>query len=131
MKALGRTMWAIPGGHIPLKSTGHEPEWTSYNKIYMLNMSDKEAHVKIIIFYADREPVGPYELTVAARRVRSVRFNDLINPEAIPLDTDYASIIESDTPIIVQFTKQDTSRVKNATATTMAFPVDTQQTGQL
>lgn len=90
----------------------------------LLNTTDQEAHVEITLFYADREPVGPYRLRVASRRTRHVRLNDLIDPEAIPLDTDYASVIESNIPIVVQFSRRDTSQVENAISSTMAFPVD-------
>ncbi|MDM9379756.1 sensory rhodopsin transducer [Chlorogloeopsis sp. ULAP01] len=122
MKVLGKTTWAIPGGHIPLHSTGHEPEFTSRDELCLLNTSDQEANIEITIFYVDREPVGPYRLKVQARRVRHIRFNDLINPEAILLDTDYASVIESDVPIVVQFSRLDSSRAENSSLITMAFP---------
>lgn len=87
-------------------------------------MTDQEAHIKITIYYADREPVGPYRLRVAARRVRHVRFNDLIDPHAMPLDTDYASVIESDVPIVVQFSRLDSSHAANAQLGTIAFPAE-------
>jgi FAD/FMN-containing dehydrogenase len=41
-------------------------------------------HIEVTLFYSDRDPVGPYKLTVPPRRVRRVRVNDLINPEAPP-----------------------------------------------
>ncbi len=122
MKTLGQTTWAIPGGHIPLHSTGHEPELTSRDELCLLNTSDQEANIEITIFYADREPVGPYRLKVQARRVRHIRFNDLIDPEAIILDTDYASVIESDVPIVAQFSRLDSSQAENSILSTMAFP---------
>ena len=53
--------------------------------------------------------MGPYPLTVAPHRVRQVRFNDLIDPQAMPLGVDYAVVIESNVPIVVQFTRHDTS----------------------
>ncbi|MES1022858.1 sensory rhodopsin transducer [Gloeocapsa sp. BRSZ] len=121
---IGQTTWAIPGGHIPLHSTGHEPEFTSRDEIYLLNTSDRDANVQLTIYYSDREPVEPYKLTVAARRVRCIRFNDLIDPEAIFLDTDYASVIESDVPIVVQFGRIDTSQSANAIFSTMAFSMN-------
>ena len=124
MKPLGRTTWAIPGGHIPLHSNGHEPEFTSHDKLCLLNTTGEEAHVEITIFYTDHEPVGPYRLTVPALRIKHVRFNDLIDPEALPLDTDYASVIESNIPIVVQFSRLDSSRAENALFSTMAFPAD-------
>ena len=46
-------------------------------------------------------------MTVPARRTRHVRFNRLDDPEPIPQDTDYASVIESDVPIVVQHTRLD------------------------
>ena len=122
-KNLGHTTWAIPGGHIPLKSTGHEPENTSNDSLSLLNTSDQPAQVQMMIYYSDREPIGPYPLTVPARRVRMFRFNDLINPSALPLDTNYACILESDVPILVQFTRKDTSQAENALLSLMAYPL--------
>jgi len=124
MTAIGRRRWAIAGGHIPLRTTGPEPECTSSDTLCVLNAADAEAVVKITIFYADREPVGPYQLAVLPRRVRQVRFNDLIDPEAMPLDTDYALIVESSVPVVVQFSRRDTSQAENAIATTLAYPAD-------
>lgn len=124
MNAIGRKVWAIPGGRIPLRSTGREPEFTSHDKIGLLNASDREAHVEMTIYYADRDPVGPYRVTVPARRMRPVRFNDLIDPQPIPLETDYACIIESDLPIVVQFSRLDTGREGNALLGMIAFPGD-------
>jgi hypothetical protein len=124
VNAIGRTIWAIPGGHIPLLSTGHEPEFTSRDQLCLLNTNDRDARIEITIFYRDREPVGPYPLQVPARRTRHVRLNDLIDPEAIPLDTDYGIIIESDVPIVVQFTRLDSGRMENAGMSAVAFPVD-------
>ena len=124
MKTIGRTTWAISGGHIPLRSTGPEPELTSHDRLCFLNTNDRDAQIEITLLYADREPVGPYRLKVLARRTRHVRFNDLIDPEAMPLDTDYASVIESDIPIVVQFSRLDSSQTENALLGTIAFPVD-------
>lgn len=112
----------VPGGHIPLRSTGEEPRYTSNDSLFILNATDQDANLRITIFYADRDPVGPYLLRVLAERVRHFRFNDLIDPEAMPLDADYAAVIESDVPVVVQFSRQDTGRAENAICTTIAFP---------
>jgi hypothetical protein len=89
--------------------------------VCFLNASDQEAHVAITIFYADREPGGPYRLTVPARRTKHVRFNDLTDPEPIPRDVDYASLIESDVPIVVQHTRLDSRQAENALLSTIAY----------
>ena len=51
-----------------------------------------------------------------------MHFNDLNDPEPIPRDTDYASLIESDVPIVVQHTRLDSRQAENALITTIAFP---------
>jgi hypothetical protein len=121
MQPIGHTVWAIAGGHIPLRSHGHEPDFTSFDRIALLNTSAQEASIEITIYYADREPVGPYPLKVAPRRLRKVRFNDLIDPFAIPLDVDYAALIQSDVPVVVQFQRQDTSREAKAIMGSVAY----------
>ncbi len=124
MDQLGRRMWAVPGGHIPLRSTGREPEYNSHERICILNAGQEEADVRLTLFYADRDPIGPYPLKVKPRRVRQIRLNDLIDPQAMPLDTDYACVLESSVPVIVQFIRMDTSQAENALFGTMAFPLD-------
>ena len=82
---------------------------------------DRDAHIAITIFFADRAPVGPYQVTVAARRTLHLRFNDLDDPQPIPRDTDYASVFESDEPIIVQHTRLDSRRAEVSLLSTIAF----------
>jgi hypothetical protein len=122
MDALGKKVWAIAEGYIPSKSTGPGPEMTSHETACFLNTSDEDAHVEITIYFADKEPVGPYKITVPARRTKHVRFNDLMDPQPIPLDTEYASVIRSDVPVVVQHTRIDTRQAENALFSTMAYP---------
>ena len=96
MEPIGRRRWAIAEGYIPGWSHGPEPQMTSHEVACFLNTADSDAHVEITIFYTDREPVGPYRVTVPARRTLHLRFNELRDPEPIPKDTPYASIIESE-----------------------------------
>ena len=121
---LGRTMWAIPEGYIPPTSHGPAPTMTSHEAVCLLNTTEQEAHVEITIFFADRDPVGPYKLTVAPRRTLHQRFNDLTDPEPIPKGTDYSSVIVSDVPIIAQHTRLDSRQSENALLTTIAFAGD-------
>ena len=118
---IGRRTWAIAEGYIPSYSHGPEPQFTSHETACLLNSSDQDAHVAITIFYSDREPVGPYRVTVRARRTHHLRFNNLTDPEPIPRDTDYASVIESDVPIVVQHTRLDSRQAENALVSTIAF----------
>ena len=118
---IGRTVWAIPEGYIPGWSHGPEPQMTSHEAVCILNANEQDAHVRITVYYSDRDPVGPYQFTVPARRTKHIRFNDLAQPEAIPRDTDYASVIESDVPIVCQHTRLDSRQADNALITTIAW----------
>jgi len=120
---IGKKVWAIPEGYIPAWSNGPEPQFTSHETACILNASDVDAHIEITIFFSGREPVGPYKVTVPARRTRHVRFNDLNDPEPIPHDTDYASLIVSDVPVVVQHTRLDSRQAANALLSTIAYSV--------
>lgn len=121
---IGRKQWAIAEGYIPGKSTGQGRAMESHETACLLNASDQDAHVEITVFFVDREPAGPYRVTVPARRTRHVRFNDLSEPAPIPRDTDYASLISSDVPIVVQHTRLDSRQAELALISTMAFPLE-------
>src|SRR5690606_17054879 len=107
--------------HIPSGGTGEGPALQSHETACLLNTSDRDARVEITLFFVDREPVGPYRVTVPARRTVHQRFNDLTDPEEVPRDTDYASVITSDVPIVVQHSRLDSRQPELALLSTMAW----------
>jgi hypothetical protein len=121
MDAIGRKRWAIAEGYIPSESSFTDRALISHETACILNAGDRDAHVEITIFLQSREPVGPYRVTVPARRTLHLRFNDLTDPQPVPVDTDYASVFESDVPIIVQHTRLDSRRAEVALLSTMAY----------
>jgi len=120
-KPIGHTRWAIAEGYIPSESNGPEPQFTSHETACLLNTSDRDAHVEITIYFSDKEPVGPHQVTVPARRTMHLRFNELTDSTPIPVDTDYASVFESDVPIVVQHTRLDSRQAENALLSTIAY----------
>ena len=122
MHALGHRVWAIAEGWIPGRSTGPE-DMESHETVSILNTSDENAQIEITVYFSDREPAGPYRVEVAARRTMHLWFNDLNDPEPIPHETDYASVIRSSVPVVVQHTRLDSRQAANALLSTMAFPI--------
>jgi len=120
-KAIGRQTWVIAEGYIPSESNGPAPQMTSHETACLLNAGDRDAHVTITIYYADRDPGGPYRVVVPARRTLHLRFNNLKDPEPIPRDTDYSSVIESDVPVVVQHTRLDSRQSAAALLSTIAY----------
>ncbi len=119
---IGRKTWAIAEGYIPGWSHGPAPEFTSHEAFCILNATDQDAHVKLTIYHADREPSGPYLFTIGARRTHHFRFNNLTDPEPVPRGTSYASVFEADVPVVIQHTRLDSRQADNALMTTIAFP---------
>lgn len=121
MEAIGRKRWAIAEGYIPSQSSFSDRSLISHETACILNAGDREAHVDITIFFADRDPVGPYRVTVGARRTLHLRFNDLKDPAPVPRDTDYSSVFEADVPIIVQHTRLDSRHAEISLLSTLAY----------
>ena len=121
MDAIGRKRWAIAEGHIPSRSSFTDRDLISHETACILNAGDNSAHVALTIFFADRDPVGPYRITVPARRTLHLRFNDLTEPQPVPRDTDFASLFESDVPIVVQHTRLDSRHAEISLLSTTAY----------
>lgn len=119
--AIGRHVWVIPEGYLPAWSQGPEPELTSHGSLSILNANNEDARPIITLFFADRDPVGPYDIVVPARRTRHVRFNELEDPEPVPTATDFSSVVESDVPVVVQHTRLDSRQAANAIMTTLGW----------
>lgn len=118
---IGRKRWAIAEGYIPGWSHGPEPEMTSHETACILNAGDRDAHIEITIYFENREPAGPYQVTVPAHRTKHMRFNALADPEPIPRELPYASVFDADVPIVIQHTRLDSRQAANALITTIAF----------
>ena len=123
MEPIGATKWVIPEGYIPpgsMLNAGRE--LVSHEAACVLNAGPEDAHIEFTLFFSERGPAGPYRFTVPAERTRHIRFNDFADPEPLPAGTDYASVIESDVPIVVQHTRLDSRAAEIALMTTMAWP---------
>ena len=123
MEAIGRKRWAIPEGYIPSQSVSQDRALLSHETACILNANGTDANVTLTVFFANREPVI-YRIKVPARRTLHLRFNDLKDPDPVPLDTDYASVFESDVPIVVQHTRLDSRRAEIALLSTIAYAQD-------
>ena len=123
MQAIGKKRWAIAEGYIPSQSVSNDRALLSHETACILNAGDDDAHITLTVFFTQREPVA-YRVTVLARRTLHLRFNDLKDPEPVPLDTDYSSVFESDVPITVQHTRLDSRRAEISLLSTMAYAED-------
>jgi len=82
---VGRRICAIAEGYIPGRSFSDQRELVSHEAACILNATDTLASVEIMVYFTDREPAGPYKVTIEPRRTNHLRFNDLTDPERMTL----------------------------------------------
>jgi hypothetical protein len=121
MPEIGHRRWAIAEGYIPSQSVSQEHALVSHEACCILNAGNQAANVEITLYFGDRGPAGPYRVTVGAQRTLHLRFNDLKQPEPVPRDTSYSSVIVSDVPIVVQHTRLDSRHPNIALLSTIAY----------
>lgn len=121
MPEIGHRRWAIPEGYIPSGSVSQEHALVSHEACCLLNAGSNDAEVKITLYFTDRAPVGPYKVSLGAERTLHLRFNDLTDPAPVPRDVSYASVIESNVPIVVQHTRLDSRHPNIALLSTVAY----------
>jgi hypothetical protein len=120
----GKRHWAIAEGYLPaLGPKPDEPALRSHETACILNTGPLEAVIELTLYFADPEPIGPYQIKVPARRTLHLRFDDLKEP-AVPRETDYASVFVSSVPVVIQHTRMDARSGDRALMTTMAYGSD-------
>lgn len=120
-QARGEKIWYIPDGYIPETSSGL---LTSHESICVLNCSSEEALLRITVFFEDREPIEDIMYVVPARRTKHIRTSTLTKGnERIPVGVPYAAEIVSDIPVVVQYSRLDSTQAENALMSVMAYPL--------
>jgi len=123
MTPIGKKTWLIPDMYWPeITSKGH---YVSHESICVLNTSDTECSLSITLYFEDREPIGGLTAVCKAQRTHHVRMDRLTDESGrhIPRGVPYAAVVESSIPVVVQYTRVDTTQSENSVATTLAFPV--------
>ena len=128
MKAYGKTTWMIPDTYLQKKenSRSSDPADRSHEAICVLNTSDEDARISLTLFFEDREPNTAFTSFCGARRTHHIRLDKIRDAEGngIPEGVPYAILLESSTPVVVQYSRLDTSAAEMALMTTIAYSVD-------
>jgi len=122
MKAYGKKTWLIPDCFLALDSKGQ----LSHEAICVVNTSDVDAVIDLTLFYEDRAAVKGFKSQCGAEMTHHIRLDKMRNDEGklIPRDVPYAILVESNTPIVVQYSRLDTSAAEMALMTTIAYSED-------
>ena len=115
----GKRKWFVPDAYLPARSSG---EAVSHEAACLLNPSGTAAMVRFTFYFEDRDPIGPIDVALAARRTSHVRLDDpgAIGGVELPRGVPYAYTVESDVPVVLQHSRLDTS-AGYSLFTTMAY----------
>jgi hypothetical protein len=124
MQPIGKKTWLIPDMYWPAEST--QGSYVSHEAICVLNTSDEDCDVDITFYYEDREPSGGFRIACGARRTTHIRIDRLTDRDGrfLPRGVGYAAVIDCSVPVVVQYTRVDTTQPSLALASAMAYPVE-------
>jgi hypothetical protein len=116
----GKHVWFVPDAFLPAESSHGV---ASHECACLLNPGERAATIRLTFFFEDRDPLGPAEVTLAARRAWHLRLDDpsALGGLELPRGVAYAYTVESDSPIVVQHSRLDTSAGGYSLFTTIAY----------
>ena len=120
MAVVGKKYWIIPDCELPPEGDG---VLKGHESVIVVNDSDKEAKIKVTLFFADKDAYEYVNWTVAPKRVRCFRMNNVDDMDGfvVPLETQYAMKLESTQKIVVQYGRLDNRQTNLAYYTTLAY----------
>lgn len=116
----GKKNWFFPDAELPPPGEG---QLLAHESIIVLNPNDTAARIRIRLYFTEGTERREFEAVVAANSVRCLRTNEQSDMGGIeiPLDTQYAISLHSDTPIIAQYGRLDNRQSNLAYYTTPGF----------
>ena len=123
MKPYGKKVWLIPDTFMQPVSLNDS---ISHEAICVLNTSDIDAEIKMTLFFEDRDPDTGFSSFCKAGRTHHIRMDKIRSADGrqIVRGIPYAVLVESNTPIVVQYSRVDTSEAELGLMTTIAYPVE-------
>jgi hypothetical protein len=120
----GAVNWYIPDAYLPQPVKADGP-YVGHEAVCILNVNSKDAHVRMDLYFEDRAPIKDIKIIVPAERTRHVRLDksEQTDGVAIPVGVPYAIRVHSAMPIIVQYSRLDTTQKQCTLMTTMAYPI--------
>lgn len=124
MNAEGSLVWYIPDAYLP-KPVRADGPYIGHEAVCILNVSSQDAHINLDLYFEDRSPAKDIYVLVPAERTRHVRLDkpDQLGGFEVPIEVPYAIRVRSDVPVIVQYSRLDTTQQQCTLMTTIAFPL--------
>jgi len=121
MKTPGAKHWYIPDAYLP--SCGRGEKWEGHESVCILNAGEEDAHLSFRLFFADRPPVEGIQVLVKARSDVHVGMHkpEQLGGTVVPRDVPYGIVVDSDVPIVVQYSRLDVTQPNFTLMTTIPY----------
>lgn len=105
----GKKKWYIVDGYRPSPQPDPNATYEGHESIMILNTNDRDAHVRISVYFEDREPVEDIPLLVPAKRIRCFKSDDtqVLGGLEIGVGVQYSMSLKSDVGVVVQYGRLD------------------------
>lgn len=119
-KTIGKKVWVIPDCELPPEGEGI---LKGHESVIIVNDGKKTAHIRVKLYFVDRDAYEGIVWTVGPGRVRCFRMNDIgdMCGYTVERETQYAMKLVSDTPVVVQYGRLDNRQTNLAYYTTLAY----------
>lgn len=117
---IGKKHWIIPDCELPPEGEG---ELKGHESVIVVNDSKKDARIQVTLYFTDKLHYDNINWQVKAKSVRCFRMNnkeDMCGYE-VPLNTQYAMKVTSDTKIVVQYGRLDNRQTNLAYYTAIGY----------
>ena len=106
----GKNVWIFPDAELPPVGLNLIP---GHESIIITNTGDEDAHIRITLFYPDKEPINDINVVVGARRVRCLRTNEEkdFGAYTAEFEKQYAIMLESNVPVVAQYGRAEPRQV--------------------
>jgi len=106
---LGKNEWLIPDAFYPETDNGI---YVSHEAVCVLNTGDVDADIDFTLYFENAEPMTGYTAKCPARRTHHIRMDRLVSNDGktIPRGVPYAMLVKSSVPVVVQYSRCDTTQ---------------------
>ena len=117
---LGKCEWLIPDAFYPVKDHG---DYVSHEAVCVLNTGKEDAEIRFTLYFEDRPPITGYSATCPAERTHHIRMDKIRSAEGapVPRGVPYAMLIKSNVPVVVQYSRCDTTQPELAFMGLLAY----------
>lgn len=121
MQSIGKQEWLIPDMYYPEITASKN--YVSHESICVLNTGDTDADIEITLYFEAQEPITLRTARCAARRTHHIRMDKQqdLQGNPVPKGLPYASYVKSSVPVVVQYSRADTTDGPASFMTTIAY----------